>query len=89
MTLERTPLLLEARRKQRQTLNRAADLERSRTHKKPKHHKKTLIQRLRDGTSKLPPSNSAITPGMTVPIFGMVARGAAGPVGVGGIMRHS
>lgn len=91
MTLERTPLLLEARRKQRHTLNRAADLERSRAHTSHKKHKskKTLIQRLRDGSSKLP-SSSALSPSMTVPLFGMVARSAlGGPMGAGGIMRHS
>lgn len=73
MNLERTPLLLERR------------------HRKWRKAKRKLIDRVRRPSRKLPDS-AQVTRSMDLPTFtariGSMA-GAFGPVGVGGIMRHS
>lgn len=90
MNLERTPLLLEARTKTRHSTNKARDIERSRG-----GLKKSTVKRLRKGREKLPRSFAQMVRGMgtsmTVPTagFAMAGPGSFGPVGVGGIMRHS
>ena len=78
MNLERTPLLLERRGKRRATIHRAADLLRSRggTRKRKKR-------------SKLPTPFAALSREIDAPRVGMTMASAMGPVGVGGIMRHS